>query len=257
MLRLLAFCCTPHTRDLDCWFCVIGLTKNDENASTRRPHPDGSHTDVMAPYETQDEAERVQLEKRYTPTEDLRSAFDHRAFTKAASGPRLALEGDSGSELSGFVTNHSDTRIAPDDVPFFSGWLWKLYQGDGGGVRWKKRWFYLEDDRLCYTRTGNGDDKTSVVKFIPLDRIARCARSGRQRNPRRRVGIARVRPESVPPGLSLAGAGVGNHRCFIVQCGQVTHVLAAETDELAGRWIINWRKSTKPGYGACPPAREG
>ena len=53
------------------------------------------------------------------------------------------------------------------------------------------------------------------------------------------------------------GAGVGNHRCFIVQCGQVTHVLAAETDELAGRWIINWRKSTKPGYGACPPAREG
>jgi hypothetical protein len=175
----------------------------------------------MAPYDAEDDSEKARLEDRYKPSLDLRSIFDHDAFALAASQ-------NQNEEKKRGTSRH--------EVAFFSGWLWKRYQGDGGGVNWKKRWFYLMDDRLCYTRTGNEVDETCVVRYIPLDRIALRAKWVPKGNAPT-VGIASVRPKTMPPGLRLAGAGAGNDRCFQLQCGTVTHVLAADTDALAARWM--------------------
>lgn len=215
----------------------------NKTLSRRATHCCGA-IDVMAPYDAQDDAEKARLEERYKPVMDLRSTFHQRTFEKAASRTETFV--DEGNEFMGFSVKNPETRREPhddsiSDIPFFSGWLWKRYQGDGGGVHWKKRWFYLMDDRLCYTRTGIGNEKTTV-KYIPLDRIALRAKWSPNETPPA-VGIAWMKDKTIPPGLGYAGAGTGNDRCFQLQCGSVTHVLAAETETLAKRWLDGINKA--------------
>jgi len=177
----------------------------------------GQATRPMAPYDAQDASEKVRLEERYKPSLDLLSTFDQDAFARAAA-KRNPPGGTS------------------ETFPFFSGWLWKRYQDGGGVVNWKRRWFYLMDDRLCYTRTGDEIDETCVVRYVPLDRVAMRAKWLPNGNAPT-AGIRSVPRKTAPPGLRLAGAGSGTDRCFQIQCGAVTHVLAADTDALAARWL--------------------
>ena len=172
----------------------------------------------MAPYDAQDASEKVRLEERYKPSLDLLSTFDQDAFARAAA---MHPPGGKSEDAT---------------MPFFSGWLWKRYQDGGGVVRWKRRWFYLMDDRLCYTRTGDEIDETRVVRYVPLDRVAVRAKWAPNGNAPT-AGIRPVPRKAAPPGLRLAGAGAGTDRCFQIQCGAVTHVLAADTDALAARWL--------------------
>jgi hypothetical protein len=47
------------------------------------------------------------------------------------------------------------------------GYLLKLY-GKGTHRVWRKKWFYLMEDRLCYTEN---EDTLGPIKYLPLDRI--------------------------------------------------------------------------------------
>lgn len=200
----------------------------------------GKQPDRMAPYDAQDASEKERLEERYKPSLDLLSTFDQDAFARAAA-----------------MRNPPGGSKEDETMPFFSGWLWKRYQDGGGVVNWKRRWFYLMDDRLCYTRTGNEIDDTCVVRYVPLDRIPVRAKWVQKGN----APTAGIVPrKTAPPGLRLAGASAGTDRCFQIQCGAVTHVLAADTDALAARWLerINdaWTRCVSRSSRSGVPATE-
>lgn len=57
-----------------------------------------------------------------------------------------------------------------------------------------------------------------------------------------KLGISVVRPKAAPPGLKRGGAP-SERCCFTVQCGEVSHVLAADSPELAQRWIDKLNKA--------------
>lgn len=73
---------------------------------------------------------RDQTERRaneYVANSDLRSSFEYSAFAgETKEGKGNAREGQY---------HHS-------------GWLLKRYSSVGPEVQWKRRWFYLLDDRL-------------------------------------------------------------------------------------------------------------
>jgi hypothetical protein len=64
---------------------------------------------------------------KYVASADLRSAFEYDAFETSKAG---------------------QASNARDGSHHHSGWLLKRYSGDGPEVQWKRRWFYLLDDRL-------------------------------------------------------------------------------------------------------------
>ena len=63
---------------------------------------------------------------KYVASADLRSSLEYSAF---------AGEKNKGTD-------------GKDGRHHHSGWLLKRYSGDGPEVQWKRRWFYLLDDRL-------------------------------------------------------------------------------------------------------------
>ena len=69
---------------------------------------------------------------KYVASQDLRGSLEYSAF--AGEGKQ-----DGSSTLREGNQHHS-------------GWLLKRY-GDGPTVEWKRRWFYLLDDRLYVTPT--------------------------------------------------------------------------------------------------------
>ena len=74
------------------------------------------------------------------------------------------------------------------------------------------------------------------MKYIPLDRIPIRANS--------KLGISALSAKSTPPGLRLANGGTPSARCcFSIQCGEVSHVLAAESPALAQRWMDKINKA--------------
>ena len=83
-------------------------------------------------YDTQDNAEKMRLENKYRASQNLRASLDYDAFATGARDAR-----DDGAGLFGGTTTFS-----------YPGWLLKRYQTDGPEVVWKRRWFYLLDDRL-------------------------------------------------------------------------------------------------------------
>ena len=83
-------------------------------------------------YDTQDNAEKMRLENKYRASQNLRASLDYDAFATSARDAR-----DDGAGMFGGTTTISH-----------SGWLLKRYQTDGPEVVWKRRWFYLLDDRL-------------------------------------------------------------------------------------------------------------
>ena len=53
-----------------------------------------------------------------------------------------------------------------------------------------------------------------------------------------KLGVAAVRPQAAPHGMqSRPGRDARERCCFTVQCGEVSHVLAADSPELAARWM--------------------
>lgn len=87
--------------------------------------------------------------------------------------------------------------------------------------------------RRCYTKT-EGPQEDGIIKYIPLDRIPMRAYPPKY-SPK--LGVSVVRPKAAPPGLR------GERCCFTVQCGEVSHVLAADSPELAQRWIDKLNKA--------------
>ena len=65
---------------------------------------------------------------KYVASADLRSSLEYSAF-----------EGG---------TKENANKNAREPHHHHSGWLLKRYSGDGPEVTWKRRWFYLLDDRL-------------------------------------------------------------------------------------------------------------
>lgn len=68
---------------------------------------------------------------KYVASADLRSSLEYSAF-----------EGGTKENANSAGKNARDHRH------HHSGWLLKRYSGDGPEVTWKRRWFYLLDDRL-------------------------------------------------------------------------------------------------------------
>lgn len=66
---------------------------------------------------------------KYVASGDLRSSLEYNAFAGETKTGKLEKGGAEGRH------HHS-------------GWLLKRYTSDGPEVQWKRRWFYLLDDRL-------------------------------------------------------------------------------------------------------------
>ena len=86
-------------------------------------------------YDVNDQAEKSLLESKYRRSQELRASFDYETFADAAED---ACNADA-----------EERRFPKGGRESHSGWLLKRYQTDGPEVQWKKRWFYLLDDRLC------------------------------------------------------------------------------------------------------------
>lgn len=104
----------------------------------------------------------------------------------------------------------------------YAGWLWKAY-GTGPQQTWKRQWFYLVDDRLCYTCTPS---PRQMVRYLPLDRIP-VRPLPRHYGPR--IGVSKVSSSQV---LRRPQGSV-----FAVHCGRRTHFMAAESAALATAWV--------------------
>ena len=52
-----------------------------------------------------------------------------------------------------------------------------------------------------------------------------------------RLGVSAVRPRAAPPGMQRSSSGPHERCCFTVQCGEVSHVLGADSPEIAARWM--------------------
>ena len=114
------------------------------------------------------------------------------------------------------------------------------------------RRFYLLDDRLCYAKTAGR--ASGIVKYLPLDKIpvrpyprGFTPRAGVTRTPRdtvrtctpkqRRAKRRRTEPPPVQvPADTLPGGKKTSVDChFVLQCGEMTHVIAADSPALAKR----------------------
>lgn len=73
--------------------------------------------------------ESVVRTNKYVASANLRSSFEYSAF-------------------AGETKDDGKGKNAPEGRHHHSGWLLKRYSGDGPEVQWKRRWFYLLDDRL-------------------------------------------------------------------------------------------------------------
>lgn len=60
-----------------------------------------------------------------------------------------------------------NNRLSSTKQDGMCGYLLKLY-GKGTHRVWRKKWFYLMEDRLCYTED---EDTLGPIKYLPLDRI--------------------------------------------------------------------------------------
>ena len=69
---------------------------------------------------------------KYVASADLRSSLEYSAFAGETKGGE----------------RNKGTDGMKDGRHHHSGWLLKRYSGDGPDVQWKRRWFYLLDDRL-------------------------------------------------------------------------------------------------------------
>eukprot|EP00854_Cymbomonas_tetramitiformis_P004275 gene4275-5262_t len=141
--------------------------------------------------------------------------------------------GASEPSVAGAAEGFTDEEVFGQQNTHYSGWLLKRYDGgtDTHGSstyanneqKYKRRYFYLLDDRLCYTRTEGPSG--GVVKYLPLDRIP-----------------VRAYPRGYKPKLaisllehSLLGGKKYKGSCFSVQCGDTVHFFAADSPELARR----------------------
>ncbi|BDA40689.1 probable lipoxygenase homology domain-containing protein 1 at C-terminar half [Coccomyxa sp. Obi] len=106
----------------------------------------------------------------------------------------------------------------------YAGWLWKAY-GTGPQQTWRRQWFYLLDDRLCYTYIYT-PSPSQVVRYLPLDRIP-VRPLPRHYGPR--IGVSKVRSSQV---LRRPQGSV-----FAVHCGRRTHFMATESAALATAWV--------------------
>ena len=52
-----------------------------------------------------------------------------------------------------------------------------------------------------------------------------------------RLGVSAVRPQAAPPGMQRSSSSPHERCCFTVQCGEVSHVLGADSPEVAARWM--------------------
>ncbi|DBA69854.1 TPA: hypothetical protein ACH3X2_012566 [Trebouxia sp. C0005] len=110
------------------------------------------------------------------------------------------------------------------------GWLLKQH-GNGPHPTWSKRWFYLLDDRLCYTdEPGTVED----VRYIPLDRIPVRALP-RGYGPQ--IGVTVIEDRQIDKPELPAQSAKKRACVFSVQCGTHTHFMAASTAAEAQLWV--------------------
>ncbi|GMH36686.1 hypothetical protein BSKO_04559 [Bryopsis sp. KO-2023] len=85
-------------------------------------------------------------------------------------------------------------------------------------VMWKRRWFYLVDDRLCYTVVRDDESVPQNIKYISMDRVP-----------------VRPRPQKYTPNLGVCfveSRQVKNaENVFSIVTGAHTYFLSAETHE--------------------------
>ena len=97
--------------------------------------------------------------------------------------------------------------------------------------KWRRRWFYLTGDRLCFTKTESTVGDMAEVEYLPLDRIPmRPGKTGD--NPR--VGISLVNHRQIVDPVRFPKF---RNCCISILCGNTVHYLVADFPQLAQRWI--------------------